>query len=63
MQFCVIFQSNKIVLALKTHFDKSISVSGSNNAGVWGRSSQLPDANGGSGAEPPDAAAILQLSF
>jgi len=28
--------------------------------GVWGRSLQQPKANGGSGAEPPDAAAILQ---
>jgi len=31
--FYVIFQSNKIVLMLETHFDKSVSVSGSNNAG------------------------------
>jgi len=33
-------------------FDKFISVSGSNNAGVWGRRPQPPEANGGSGAEP-----------
>jgi len=33
---CVIFQSNKIILTLETHFDKSISISGSNNAGSGG---------------------------
>jgi len=32
--FCVIFQSNKIVLTLETHFNKSISVSG----GLWAES-------------------------
>jgi len=45
---------------IETHLDKSISVSGSNNAGVWGRSPQPLEAKGGSGAEPPGAAAILQ---
>jgi len=28
----------------KTYFDKSILVTGSNNAGGWGRSHQLPEA-------------------
>jgi len=57
------FQSNKIVLILETHFDKSISVSGSNNAGVWGRNFQPPEANGSLGVELPGAAAILQPFF
>jgi len=56
--FCVSFQSNKIVLTLKTRFDKSISISGSNSAGVWRRRLQPPEANGGSGAELTSAAAI-----
>jgi len=42
------------------HFNKSISLSGSNNAEVWERSPQPPKANGGSGAEALGAAAILQ---
>jgi len=48
-------------LTLETYFDKSISVSGSKNAGGWGLSPQLPEAYGGSKAEPPGAAAILHL--
>jgi len=48
---------------IETYFDKSISVSGSNNAGVWGRSPQTPEANGDSEAEPPGASAILQTFF
>jgi len=36
---------------LETYFGKSISVNGSNNAGIWGWSLlQPPEANGGSGA-------------
>jgi len=36
--FCVIFQSNSQVHARNVpYFDKSISLSGSKSAGVWGR--------------------------
>jgi len=35
---------------LETHFDKSATLKGSSNAGVWGRNSQLPEANGNSAA-------------
>jgi len=47
--------------AKKTHFDKSISVNGSYNLGIWGQNHQPLGANEGSEAEPPGAAAILQF--
>jgi len=37
----------------RNEVDKVLMVGGSNNAGHWRRSSQPPEANGGSGAEPP----------
>jgi len=37
----------------KNAFDKVVTVSLSNNARVWGLSPQLPEANGGSEADPP----------
>jgi len=37
----------------ETGGDQAILVGGNNNTGVWGQSPQLPEANGGSGAEPP----------
>jgi len=51
------------MFTIETHFDKSISVSGSNNAGVWERSPQQPEANWGTVADPQGAAAILQPLF
>jgi len=47
VNFCVIYQRNKKVLTPETPFNKSISVSGSSNAVVWGRSPQPSEANGG----------------
>jgi len=46
----------------KTHFDKSISVSRSNNTPCGGLRAEFP-ANGGSRAKLPRAAAILQTFF
>jgi len=36
---------------LETHWTKAIAVGECNNAGVWGRIPQPPEANVGSGAE------------
>jgi len=47
------FERNKMHLALETKLDKIVIVGGSNNPGVWRRSSQPPEANGGSGAKSP----------
>jgi len=38
---------------VETHFDESYSSRLKLQSGVWGRRSQPPEANGGSGAEPP----------
>jgi len=48
----VIFRSNKVRSMLETHSKKAKTVDESNNAGDWGRIPPLPEANGGSGAEP-----------
>jgi len=40
-------------LALEMNFDNVVIADRSNNAGILGRSPQLPEANGGSVAEPP----------
>jgi len=45
----VIFRSNKVRSMLETHSTKATAVSKSNNAGVWVRSPQPPEANGGRG--------------
>jgi len=42
------FEGNKTHLVLEINFDKVVIVCESNNAGVWGRSPQPPEANGGS---------------
>jgi len=36
---------------LETHSTKAAAVGESNNAGIWGRSPQLPEANGGLGVK------------
>jgi len=46
-------QGNEPHLVLEMNFDKVVIVGESNNAGVWGRSPQQPEANGGSEADPP----------
>jgi len=46
---------------LETHSTKATAVGKSNNARVWGRSPQPPEANGGSGADPSTLQRILQL--
>jgi len=45
--------SNNIAFSVRNAFNKAVTVDGSNNAGVWGRSPQSPEANGGLRMEPP----------
>jgi len=52
MQNLFFFEGNKPHLVREMNFDKVAIVGGSNNAGVWGRSPQPPEANRGSGTEP-----------
>jgi len=43
---------SRIAFGTRNKLDKVVIVGGSNNAGVWRRSPQSPEANGGSWAEP-----------
>jgi len=47
MQNLFFFEGNNPYLVVEMNFDKVIIVGRSNNAGIWGRSPQLPEANGG----------------
>jgi len=49
------------ILTLENELDKVVIVGRSNNAGVWGRNPQPPEANGGSGAEPSMLRRFLQF--
>jgi len=46
---------------LETHFDKSISISGSNNAGVWAEESPVAGGQWGFGDTTSDALAIYSF--
>jgi len=39
--------------AISNEVDKVAIISESNTAGIWGQNRQSPEANGGSGADPP----------
>jgi len=52
MQNLFFFEGNKPNLVSEMNFDKVVIVGESNNAGVWRRSPQPPEDNGGSGAKP-----------
>jgi len=45
----------------KNKLDKVVIIGGSNNVGFWGRISQPPEVNGGSGAESPTLRRFLQF--
>jgi len=62
MQNLFFFQGNKPHLVLEMNFDKVVIVSGSNNAVVWERSSQPPEAKGVRGRSL-DAEAIFYIFF
>jgi len=47
----------------RNELDKVVIVGGSNNSGVWGRSPQPLDANGGSGADPLTLRRFLEFFF
>jgi len=57
----IFFRVINRILALE--IDKAVIAGGNNNAGVWGRSVQLPMVDEGSGMESPDVEAIFYSFF
>jgi len=57
------FEGNKPHLVLEMNFDSVVIASGSNDAGVWGQSSQPPGGHRGVEGGAPDAEAIFYIFF